>query len=68
MSIEITVNGDPRQVPQGQTLLELVESLGLDPGRVAVEFNRGIVKQPQWSATVLQQGSEVEIVQFVGGG
>src|SRR3954451_7554182 len=65
---EIVVNGDPQRVNEGQTLLDLLRQLELDPERVAIELNRKIVKQPQWSGTVLQPGARLEIVQFVGGG
>jgi sulfur carrier protein len=67
-SITIVVNGEERAMAQGDTIAVLVGSLGLDPERLAVELDRKIVKRADWSATVLTPGSEVEIVQFVGGG
>ena len=66
--IEITVNGDQRRTTEGQTVLGLLRELDLDPARVAVELNRRIVKQPCWPETVLGDGAQLEIVQFVGGG
>ena len=66
--IEIVVNGEPRTAKEGQTILGLLRELDLDPARVAVEYERRIVKQGQWSETVLRAGATVEIVQFVGGG
>ena len=66
--IEITVNGEPQNAPQGQTILGLLQQLQLDPARVAVELDRRIVKQPYWPETVLRPGAQLEIVQFVGGG
>jgi thiamine biosynthesis protein ThiS len=68
MAIEITVNGEPQMAFEGLTILGLLEQLQLDPARVAVELDRRIVKQPLWHETMLRAGSEVEIVQFVGGG
>ncbi len=68
MPIEIVVNGEPRMAQEGQTILGLLRELGLEPTRVAVEFDRKIVKQVAWPETVLRSGSQVEIVQFVGGG
>jgi len=68
MAIEIVVNGEARTIAPGETILGLLRELNLDPARVAVELNRRIVKQPAWAATELEQGAEVEIVQFVGGG
>lgn len=67
-SISIVVNGEHRTVPRGDTIAGLIRSLGLDPERLAVELNRRIVKRAEWSSTVLAAGSQLEIVQFVGGG
>jgi sulfur carrier protein len=66
--MEIVVNGESRIAQEGQTILGLLQELGLEPTRVAVEFDRQIVKQALWQGTVLRPGSQVEIVQFVGGG
>jgi len=68
MPIGIKVNGEARTVAPEETILDLLRGLGLDPARVAVELNRKIVKQPLWSETRLDEGAQVEIVQFVGGG
>ncbi len=66
--MQITVNGELTDVNPGETILGLLARLEIQPDRVAVEVDRRIVKQPEWPATVLGPGSEVEIVQFVGGG
>ncbi len=66
--IEILVNGESQSVPEGQTLLDLVRHLRLDPERVAIELNRKIVKRSAWTLTPVGQGAALEIVQFVGGG
>ncbi len=68
MSMEIVVNGEPRALREGQTILDLLHELDLEPARVAVELDRRIVKQAQWAGTVLSSGARLEIVQFVGGG
>ena len=65
---EIFVNGERRDVPGGLTLLDLLGFLEVDPQRVAVELNRKIVRQPEWSGTTVADGAVLEIVQFVGGG
>ena len=62
------MNGEPKPVSEGQTISGLLQQLQLDPARVAVELDRRIVKQPLWPETGLRPGSQVEIVQFVGGG
>ena len=68
MPIPITVNGEARLAADGQTILELLHELQLDPARVAIELDRRILKQPHWRETLLHSGAEIEIVQFVGGG
>jgi thiamine biosynthesis protein ThiS len=68
MEIPVVINGEARTVASEQTLLELLRRLGLDPARLAVEVDRRIVKQAQWSDTVVEAGAQIEIVQFVGGG
>jgi thiamine biosynthesis protein ThiS len=49
-------------------VLRLVQDLGLDPARVAVELDRRILKRPLWAESVLNSDAQIEIVQFVGGG
>ena len=66
--MEITVNGQPRQLPGPSTLDDLLRHLGLDPRTVVVEHNRQIVRRPALGATALAAGDTVELVHFVGGG
>jgi thiamine biosynthesis protein ThiS len=68
MDIEVVINGESRSIPEGQTVLGLLQRLQLDPARVAVELDRRIVKQPRFSETPVTAGARIEIVQFVGGG
>jgi thiamine biosynthesis protein ThiS len=65
--VNIRVNGQDREVPDGQTLRALVEAHGLKPEKVAVELNRRLARAEKYDAP-LNPGDEVEIVTFVGGG
>jgi thiamine biosynthesis protein ThiS len=67
-TIDVTVNGAPRAVARGVTLLELVRSLALDPRAVVVEHNRTIVRPPRLDAVTVAPGDAIELVHFVGGG
>lgn len=67
-SITIVVNGEPREVPAGSNVAELLRELGLVPERVAIERNLQILPRAQWQTTVAEAGDRFEIVQFVGGG
>ena len=66
--MRVTVNGEPREVGEGETLSDLVRALALAPERVAVELNREVVRRADWPRVVLGDGDRVEIVHFVGGG
>ncbi len=66
--IQIVLNGESRNVPAGTSILSLLETLDIDPSRVAVEWNRAIVKRSEWPAATLVSGDALEVVQFVGGG
>jgi thiamine biosynthesis protein ThiS len=65
---QVTLNGERRTFPAEATLLDVVRALGIEPERVAIEYNRAIVKRDLWPSTALDNGAEIEIVQFVGGG
>ncbi|MBC7783840.1 MAG: sulfur carrier protein ThiS [Burkholderiales bacterium] len=65
--MNVTVNGQNREVADGTTVRQLVEASNLTPEKVAIELNRRLLKGENYD-TVLQTGDEVEIVTFVGGG
>jgi thiamine biosynthesis protein ThiS len=67
-TVEVTVNGQPRQVPQGLSVDRLLTWLEIKQDRVAVERNRAIVRRAEWAATLVEPGDQLEIVWFVGGG
>ncbi len=65
--LSITLNGEPRRVDAG-SIADLVRSLELDPGKVAVERNGLIVPRSTLGEVALGDGDVLEIVHFVGGG
>lgn len=65
--MQIQLNGEPREV-HADTILTLVEELGLDIRKVAVERNLEIVPKSLHAVTALAAGDRIEVVQFVGGG
>ena len=66
--LTLTVNGESRTLPGTATVAELLERLGFDAGRVAVEVNREVVPARERPRRTLVTGDAVEIVTFVGGG
>jgi len=67
-NLGIRVNGEHRRVPTGLSVAQMVNSLGLDPLRVAVERNLEIVPRSSLSEVCVEDGDDYEIVHFVGGG
>lgn len=65
--MNITINGKTQPL-SAATVQELLQALGLEVCRVAVEHNRDIVPRERFAATALADGDALEIVQFVGGG
>jgi sulfur carrier protein len=64
----ITVNGQPRQVPEGRTVEGLLADLKMAGSPCAVEVNRALVPKRQHAQRTLCDGDSVEIVTLVGGG
>lgn len=64
----ITVNGEARPLPAGQSVAGLLAALGLDGRKVAVERNEAIVPRSTYDTTLLAVGDSLEIVHFIGGG
>lgn len=64
----IVLNGESRPTKDGQSVAELLREIGLDPRQVAVERNREVVPRAQHGQTVLEDGDQLEVVTFVGGG
>ncbi len=66
--ISLQVNGEPRSLQKGTTIAALLAELGLRPGLAAVERNGQVVPRARHGEEVLQEGDQVEVVTFVGGG
>ena len=71
--MKLVINGKEGSfsAPSGDTsfsVATLVETLGMKADRVAVELNRDIVSRDQWAKTLLNEGDQLEVVHFVGGG
>nr|WP_320115258.1 sulfur carrier protein ThiS [uncultured Desulfuromonas sp.] len=66
--MNITVNNQSHTVTEGQTLADLINDMGLDAARIAVEYNRDILAREQLAEIALHEGDVIEIVNFVGGG
>jgi len=66
--MNITLNGEKKEVLDNITVLGLLEVLKIQHQRVAVELNLEIVKKDQYGATAIREGDSLEVVSFMAGG
>jgi thiamine biosynthesis protein ThiS len=66
--MQIKLNGDPYELDAPITVSALLARLGIDGRRVAVEHNLVVLKRAAFEHTLVNEGDEVEVVNFVGGG
>ena len=67
-TIAVIVNGERRELPASQSVVAVLGYLHLPEDRVAVELDKTLVRKRDWAATEVTNGSQLEIVEFVGGG
>jgi sulfur carrier protein len=66
--MRLLLNGEERDVDGVVTIADLVDALGLDARKVAVERNLEIAPRSTYAETALADGDRIEIVTFIGGG
>jgi sulfur carrier protein len=66
--MRIVLNGDPAELPGPMSVSALLDHLKIDPRMVAVECDREVIKRARYGETMVVDGTEVEVVAFVGGG
>ena len=66
--MRIQLNGDPFELPDGETVLDLLARLDLTGRRVAVELNQDIVPRSLHASTLIEPDDRLEVVHAIGGG
>lgn len=66
--IDVTVNGEPRRIPQGATVAWLVDEIGAGRRGVAVAVDAEVVLRSTWESTPLRPGMKIEVLRAVQGG
>src|SRR4051812_25747006 len=66
--IEITLNGEPKKLPEPLAVSELLRQYQLDPFKIVVEINHEVVPRLRHGEHLVRPGDRVEIPSFVGGG
>ncbi len=66
--MQVRLNGEVREIPDGLTVAGLLAHLGVKAQRVAIEVNEAVVTKDRYDSHPLGSGDSIEIVAFVGGG
>lgn len=67
-AIDVRINGEPREVPGGLSIEDLLHALELQPKLVVVEHNGEILRRDRYPDVRVEPGDAFELVHFVGGG
>jgi sulfur carrier protein len=68
VSLQVKLNGEPRELPDGSTIAQAVAELTTAQAGVAAAVNGDVVPRGLWTATLLRDGDQVEVVTAVQGG
>ena len=68
MTVQIKLNGDPRELPADSTVVQAVAALTTAASGVAAAVNGEVLPRGSWAATPLRDGDQVEVVTAVQGG
>jgi thiamine biosynthesis protein ThiS len=66
--ITITLNGEKRDIKKDSTISSLINDLGLDTKKIAIERNLEIISVGDFDKTIILEADKIEIVHFIGGG
>lgn len=66
--MKIKINGEQQEIPDGLSVRAMLEHLGMNGARLAIERNLEILPRSEWTGTPVQANDSFEIVHFVGGG
>lgn len=66
--IKIILNGEEKTLSQKMTIADLIAEYGLDMKKIAIEKDLEIVSPESFTEIILDEGSRIEIVHFIGGG
>lgn len=66
--MQIVLNSKEEIVEKTISLLDFLQTKGLNPETVIVEYNGTILKKDEWNSVILQNNDRLEVLKFVGGG
>lgn len=68
LKVKIILNGEEKLIVNNTTIADLVKDLELDVKKIAIEKDLEIINPDKFPEIILNEGSKIEIVHFIGGG
>ena len=66
--IKINLNGKITGIAEKSSISDLIDNLGFDIKKIAVEKNLEIIFPDQYQNEIINAGDEIEMIHFIGGG
>jgi len=66
--LKVAVNGKEEIIDQEISLIDFLDSKGLELERLVIEYNQQVIQKKEWDKIILKDGDVLEILRFVGGG
>ncbi|CUH92972.1 sulfur carrier protein ThiS [Herbinix luporum] len=66
--MKVRINGREEIIDEEMTILSLLNSKGINPSMVVVEYNYEIPDKEKWDSILINGGDNIEIIKFIGGG
>lgn len=66
--LKVMVNGEKQCFDEEISIAEMIRHFGIESKRMAVEVNGQVIKRSLWSAHMISENDQIEILEFVGGG
>jgi sulfur carrier protein len=66
--VKATINGEPRDLPEGMTVSALLDLLGAPRSGIAVARNDRVVRRSEYETYEVRDGDAIEIIKAVAGG
>lgn len=66
--MKIIVNGSSENINDNTTIYDFIDSKGLNPGKIVVEYNYNVIQSDDYKTVILKDNDKLEILNFVGGG
>lgn len=64
----VKINGKDEIIETRLNLIELIKNKNLLPERIVIEYNLRVTRKTEWQEIILQEGDNIEIISFMGGG